>query len=101
MEGYKPICRKVHSLASLRFLGCGTQSQNWCVDLVRRSSLCLSNTVEETIQEGEQLVGGRGAAVFNGGRGTTDSTILFKRKAIFKDNVGAVVSQKGGGRARF
>ncbi len=43
--------------------------------------------------EGEEIVGGRGGALYNGGSDTTDSTALFKRKAIFKDNIGALVSQ--------
>jgi len=59
--------------------------------------LCLSNTVEKTVAENEIVLGGRGGALYNGDapyndiRGTTDSTVLFKRKAIFKDNVGALV----------
>lgn len=36
-----------------------------------------------------QPYGGRGGAVYNGGE---SSTILFSRLAIFKDNVGALVS---------
>jgi len=53
--------------------------------------------VEKTVAENEIVLGGRGGALYNGDapyndiRGTTDSTVLFKRKAIFKDNVGALV----------
>lgn len=43
----------------------------------------------EAYTDDGQPYGGRGGAVYNGG---DSSTILFNRLAIFKDNVGALVS---------
>lgn len=96
---FVPSCAGSRANGSPRF-GCGgpelpVTSLSW-----PPVSFCLSNTVGETLLEGEHIVGGRGGALFNGAYGTFnrgyptgDSTVVFKRKAIFKDNVGALVSQ--------
>lgn len=48
-----------------------------------------SNSVGETYTDDGDPYGGRGGALYNEG---PDSTVLFKRLAIFQDNVGSLVS---------
>ena len=49
-----------------------------------------SNSVAVAYTDDGEPYGGRGGAVFNGG---DSSTILFNRLALFKNNVGALVSK--------
>lgn len=48
-----------------------------------------SNSVAETYTDDGDPYGGKGGALHNTGSG---ATVLFKRLAIFKDNVGSLVS---------
>lgn len=52
----------------------------------------LSNSVENGYNDDSQPTDGFGGGLYNGG---DSATVLFKRLAIFKDNVGGFVSDLG------